>query len=226
MVNAGNGSVVAGRNDQGATFRSVGMGPMFGDTGSATDLSEAGVKAVAEAYLGRGPATSLTELLCARSGVRSLVELLEGVARARIDPVPFAPTIIRAAEDGDAVAVALLASAVRTLGTTAAHVARQLHLEGVAFDLVLAGSMLGAKSPDAARRARRVRAHRRTRRPARPPGVPAGRRRSASRDRAHGSGRVLNDVAAQTDQQTRSEPILRVSTPDTMPRKHLDEHAG
>ena len=104
VVIAGNGSVVAGRNEQGATFRSLGMGPMFGDSGSATDLSEAGVTAVAEAYLERGPVTSLTELLCAQSGVRSVVELLEGVARARIDPVPFAPTIIRAAEDGDAVA--------------------------------------------------------------------------------------------------------------------------
>jgi N-acetylglucosamine kinase-like BadF-type ATPase len=147
VVIAGNGSVVAGRNEQGATFRSLGMGPMFGDSGSATDLSEAGVAAVAEVYLERGPATSLTELLCAQSGVRSLVDLLEGVARARIDPVPFAPTIIRAAEDGDAVAGALLASAGRTLGATAAHVAHQLHLEDVAFDLVLAGSMFGAKSP-------------------------------------------------------------------------------
>ena len=147
VVVAGNGSVVAGRNEQGATFRSLGMGPMFGDSGSATDLSEAGVRAVAEAYLERGPVTSLTEILCAQSGVRFVVELLEGVARARIDPVPFAPLIIRAADDGDAVAGALLASAGRTLGATAAHVARQLHLEGVAFDLVLAGSMFGAKSP-------------------------------------------------------------------------------
>jgi N-acetylglucosamine kinase-like BadF-type ATPase len=147
VVVAGNGSVVAGRNEQGATFRSLGMGPMFGDSGSATDLAEAGVRAVAEAFLERGPVTSLTEILCAKSGVRFVVELLEGVARARIDPVPFAPSIIRAAEDGDAVAGALLASAGRTLGATAAHVARQLHLEGVAFDLVLAGSMFGAKSP-------------------------------------------------------------------------------
>lgn len=147
VVIAGNGSVVAGRNEQGATFRSLGMGPMFGDSGSATDLSEAGIKAVAEAYLERGPATSLTELLCAQSGVRSMVELLEGVARARIDPVPFAPTIIRAAEDGDAVARALLAHSGRTLGETAAHVVRQLHLDDVAFDLVLAGSMFGSTSP-------------------------------------------------------------------------------
>ena len=147
VVIAGNGSVVAGRDERGATFRSLGMGPMFGDSGSATDLSEAGVRAVAEAYLERGPATSLTDLLCAQSGVRSLVELLEGVARARIDPVPFAPTIIRAAEDGDAVAQALLARSGRTLGETAAHVVRQLHLDDVVFDLVLAGSMFDTASP-------------------------------------------------------------------------------
>jgi N-acetylglucosamine kinase-like BadF-type ATPase len=147
VVVAGNGSVVAGRNEQGVTFRSLGMGPMFGDSGSATDLAEAGVAAVAIAYLERGPATVLTELLCAQSGVRSVVELLEGVARARIDPVPFGPTIIRAAEDGDAVAQALLVHAGRMLGATAAHVVRRLQLDGVGFDLVLAGSMFGTKSP-------------------------------------------------------------------------------
>ena len=147
VVIAGNGSVVAGRNEHGAMFRSLGMGPMFGDSGSATDLAEAGVTAVAAAHLERGPATVLTERFCAQSGVRSVVELLEGVARARIDPVPFGPTIIRAAEEGDGVAQALLVHAGRTLGSTAAHVVQRLDLETVAFDLVLAGSMFDTKSP-------------------------------------------------------------------------------
>lgn len=42
-------------------------------------------------------------------------------------------------------AESLLAHAGRTLGATAAHIVRRLHLEDVEFDLVLAGSMFGAK---------------------------------------------------------------------------------
>ncbi|MEP6973248.1 MAG: BadF/BadG/BcrA/BcrD ATPase family protein [Actinomycetota bacterium] len=145
VVVAGNGSVVAGRDERGEMCRSLGMGPMFGDSGSATDLAESGVTAIAHAYLGQGPETALAELLCGQAGSRSVIELLEGVARGRIDAVPFAPTIIKAAEDGDEVAESLLAHAGRTLGATAAHIVRRLHLEDVEFDLVLAGSMFGAK---------------------------------------------------------------------------------
>lgn len=53
VVVAGNGSVVAGRDERGEMCRSLGMGPMFGDSGSATDLAESGVTTIAHAYLGQ-----------------------------------------------------------------------------------------------------------------------------------------------------------------------------
>ena len=68
VVLAGNGSVVAGRNPAGEEYRSLGLGPMFGDRGSETDISQAAVLAVAEAFTGRGDPTSLTDLLCAATG--------------------------------------------------------------------------------------------------------------------------------------------------------------
>jgi len=148
VVAAGTGSVVAGRNEQGEEARSLGLGPTFGDTGSASEVSADGVGAVAAAYLGRGPATRLTELLCARSGARSVEEFLEGTARSRIDSASFAPQVVAAAEAGDEAARAVLRKAGAALGETAAWVIGRLGMTGSTFDLVLAGGLLRSNNTD------------------------------------------------------------------------------
>lgn len=147
VVVAGTGSVVAGRNTAGEEFRTLGMGPLLGDSGSASEVSEAAVTAVANAYTGRGPETELTGLLCERSGVASVVEFLEAASRVRIDTTTFGPEVVLAAEKGDAVARSILTEAGRSLGDTAAHVVRRLGMEGDPFDLVLAGGMFRANTP-------------------------------------------------------------------------------
>lgn len=146
VVVAGTGSVVAGRSIRGEEFRTLGMGPTFGDSGSASEVSEAAVTAVAHAFTGRGPETTLTDTLCARTGMRSVVEFLEGASRGRIDTSVFARDVVRAAEDGDDAARAILAEAGRALGDTAAHVVRRLKMSDETFDLVLAGGMFRAGS--------------------------------------------------------------------------------
>jgi N-acetylglucosamine kinase-like BadF-type ATPase len=147
VVAAGTGSVVAGRNERGEQARTLGLGPTFGDTGSASEVSEAGVTAVAHAHTGRGPATALTEMMCSRSGAASVEDFLEGAARGRIDPSTFAPLVVAAADAGDDVARDVLARAGEALGETAAHVIRTLGMERSTFDLVLAGGLLRAGSP-------------------------------------------------------------------------------
>jgi N-acetylglucosamine kinase-like BadF-type ATPase len=144
VVVAGTGSVVAGRNIAGEEFRTLGMGPLLGDSGSASEVSEAAVTAVANAYTGRGPETELTGLLCERSGVGSVVEFLEAASRVRIDTTTFSPEVVHAAERGDTVARSILSEAGRSLGETAAHVVRRLGMEVDPFDLVLAGGMFRA----------------------------------------------------------------------------------
>jgi N-acetylglucosamine kinase-like BadF-type ATPase len=147
VVAAGTGSVVAGRNERGEQARTLGLGPTFGDTGSASEVSESGVTAVANAHTGRGPATALTEMLRAHAGAASVDDFLEGAARQRIDPSTFAPLVVAAAEAGDDVACEILARAGEALGETATHVIRKLGMERSAFDLVLAGGLLRARSP-------------------------------------------------------------------------------
>ncbi|MEO8423664.1 MAG: BadF/BadG/BcrA/BcrD ATPase family protein [Actinomycetota bacterium] len=138
VIVAGNGSVVAGRNPEGVEYRSLGLGRLYGDFGSETDISESALTAVAEAFIGLGPQTSLTTLLCESAGVSSVVDLVDGTARGRIDTTLFTPVVMAAAAGGDPVARGLLSHAGAMLGASAVHVVRTLHMEQTAFDLVLA----------------------------------------------------------------------------------------
>jgi N-acetylglucosamine kinase-like BadF-type ATPase len=146
VVIAGTGSVVAGRNPAGETFRTFGLGRLFGDDSSGTEISEDAVTAIAAQELGRGPHTSLAERFCELTGAASVTELLEGVARSRINERQFAPAVIEAAEHGDLVARRILERAGSSLGDLAGHVARRLSMQDSEFELVLAGSMFRTES--------------------------------------------------------------------------------
>ena len=57
VVVSGTGSVVAGRNPAGEVFRTLGLGPIYGDDGSASEVSFEAITAVAAQVLGTGPRT-------------------------------------------------------------------------------------------------------------------------------------------------------------------------
>ncbi len=103
---------------------------------------------MAAAYTGRGPETSLTEALCEAADAASVVDLLEGTARGRIDSTSFAPLVGRMAARGDDAARAIMRSAGERLGDTAVHVVRRLGMEGTEFDLILGGGLFRSGSPD------------------------------------------------------------------------------
>ena len=67
-VIAGTGTVAVGRDPVGNEFRTIGEGRVFGDFGDEFDVSELAVRAVADHYTGRGPATMLSDMLCERLG--------------------------------------------------------------------------------------------------------------------------------------------------------------
>lgn len=141
VVAAGTGSVVAGRNERGEEARTLGLGPTYGDTGSASEVSEAAVTAVALAYQGRGPRTALTRMMCSAAGAPRVEDFLEGAARGRIDAASFAPVVSSAAQAGDAVALGVLRAAGESLGEAARHIIRKLGMQGSVFDIVLAGGL-------------------------------------------------------------------------------------
>jgi N-acetylglucosamine kinase-like BadF-type ATPase len=141
VVIAGTGSVVAGRNPAGETARTLGLGPMFGDFGSGTDVSAEAITAVAAQLTGQGPRTLLTERLCAVTESASAMAFIEGVARGRIPNWGYSSTVVEAADAGDLVARRILEHAGSSLGDAAGHIARRLSMDGSEFEIVLTGGM-------------------------------------------------------------------------------------
>jgi N-acetylglucosamine kinase-like BadF-type ATPase len=146
VVIAGTGTVAAGRDRAGRTFRTPGLGPMYGDFGSATDVAEEGVRAVADAYTGRGPATSLSALLPPLAGCATPRELLQGLSRGTVPLPPAAPLVLREAAGGDRACRAIVVAAGTALGEAAALVARRLGMQDQAFDVVMAGGLFRGRS--------------------------------------------------------------------------------
>lgn len=145
VVIAGSGGVAAGRNPAGDTFRTLGQGPLFGDPGSASEVSEAAVTAVAEASIGKRPATSLTELLLEATGTGSPLGMIEGFARGFLDATRYAPLVFRASASGDRVAKGILESAGSAIGENAVLVARTLDMLELDFELVMSGGLFSGE---------------------------------------------------------------------------------
>jgi N-acetylglucosamine kinase-like BadF-type ATPase len=141
VVIAGTGTVAAGRDPAGRTFRTFGLEPMYGDFGSATDVAEEAVHAVADAWTGRGPATTLSELLPPLAGCASPLELLERLSRGAVPLPPAAPLVLREAAAGDPASTAIVIRAGTELGESAALVARRLGMDRMTFELVMAGGL-------------------------------------------------------------------------------------
>jgi N-acetylglucosamine kinase-like BadF-type ATPase len=146
VVIAGTGTVAAGRGPAGRTFRTMGLSPMYGDFGSATDVAEEAVHAVADAWTGRGPATSLSELLPPLAGCGSPVELLQRLSRGAIPLPPAAPLVLGQAAAGDPACREIVMRAGAALGSSAALVARRLGLNREVFETVMAGGLFRGRS--------------------------------------------------------------------------------
>jgi N-acetylglucosamine kinase-like BadF-type ATPase len=148
---AGTGTTCAGRNRDGETARTLGLGPTFDDWGSAPEVAGACIQAVAGAYTGHTPHTTLARRLVALFGARDSGDLLEKLSREQRDLWPRVGQIIEAlaeeARAGDGPAVAISGRAGRELGQRAATVIRQLGMQREAFDVVLAGGLFHTHNP-------------------------------------------------------------------------------
>jgi N-acetylglucosamine kinase-like BadF-type ATPase len=113
----------------------------LGEAGGACELVHRALEAVARAWTRRGPATQLTQAFCRRAGVPDAATLLEGLTLDHICIGPeAAPLVFQAAAAGDRVAYGLITWAGRELGDLAVGVIRQLALEALSFEVVLAGT--------------------------------------------------------------------------------------
>ena len=146
VVIAGTGHVAAGRNPAGRTFRTFGLGPMYGDFGSATDVAEEAVRAVADACTGRGPRTTLSRLLPQLAGCASPEQLLKGLSRGLVPLPAAAPLVLQEAGAGDPASRAIVLRAGVALGESAAAVVRRLGLHREPFEVVMAGGLFHGRN--------------------------------------------------------------------------------
>lgn len=117
VVNAGTGSIIFGRNQQGVTKRVGGWGPILGDEGSAYWIALRGMRAALLASEGQELPTQLQELFRQHLGLQTLAELVKvyqpewGVKEI----AALAPIVDRAAVIGDEVAQSILEQAAQAL---------------------------------------------------------------------------------------------------------------
>jgi N-acetylglucosamine kinase-like BadF-type ATPase len=110
LILAGTGSIVVGRNDDGAWGRAGGLGPLLGDEGSAFWIGREWLR-VRTAGLDIAPA-------------RAFVHAPAGVARI----AALAPRVIRRARQGDRTAARIVRAAQQHLARCAAAAAKRLAL--------------------------------------------------------------------------------------------------
>lgn len=116
IIIAGTGSIVLARTHDGEYLRGGGWGYLIGDEGSGYALGAAGVRAVAREMDG-GPSTRMTAMLAESDAVDSKESLARLIYRAKTPLQTFAPMVLTAAAEGDAVANEILVNQVTALAT-------------------------------------------------------------------------------------------------------------
>lgn len=119
LLIAGTGAAALGVDDEGVRLVD-GWGPDLGDLGGGSWLGREGIRAALRAGAGLGPETALADAL--RAHIRPAVDVHAWLAGP--DPVArrlasFAPSVLDAAQDGDAAAAEIVEEAVRLLTATA-----------------------------------------------------------------------------------------------------------
>ncbi len=137
---AGTGGVTAGRNRQGDSYRTMGIG--WGEGGGSGTVVEGALHAIAREHHGQDAPTMLTARFLAESGARSTRELFERLSRDYMFiGSDFAPVVLDAARQGDPAAVRVTTKAGRRHARDVIGVVARLDMSDDEFDLVLAGGI-------------------------------------------------------------------------------------
>ena len=143
---AGTFNAIAARDAAGRDFH-VGFWP---DGAGGRDLARAGLRAVYHAHLGMGEPTALTEHALRLYGAGDAMDLLHVFTRRGGLPEHeadrLAPVVLDLADEGDAVARAIVEEKGRTLGRQGRACAAQLGLAIEGARIVLAGGVFGHAS--------------------------------------------------------------------------------
>jgi N-acetylglucosamine kinase-like BadF-type ATPase len=142
---AGTGSVAWARLPGGGTARVGGLGAAMGDQGSGYDLARQALRAAGLAIEGRGRRTALSGRILQQLHLAGLSELVRWATAADVAAIAgLAPDVLAAAEEGDAVAGALVDAGADDLANHVRALAEQFP-RGAAVGVALGGSLLARR---------------------------------------------------------------------------------
>lgn len=147
VVIAGTGSICCGINARGKQACAGGWGPLAGDEGGGAWIARRGLRAIAYASDGRGPATSLSAAAGKYFRVSNPIDLSTAIYAPSITNeylAGFGKFVIQAAKAKDKVARQILVEAGKELGVAAAAVIRNLKLERETFPVGYVGGVFAA----------------------------------------------------------------------------------
>ncbi|MEW5930400.1 MAG: BadF/BadG/BcrA/BcrD ATPase family protein [Gemmatimonadota bacterium] len=128
LLIAGTGSVAYGRGPDGRVERCGGWGMVVGDEGSGFAIGRGGLVAALRAVDGRGGQTSLLPLFLGLLGVEDVRGIPPWAGRAaKAEIAALAEHVVRAADEGDAVARGIVEAEARAIAEHA--VALRCHLD-------------------------------------------------------------------------------------------------
>jgi N-acetylmuramic acid 6-phosphate etherase len=145
---AGTGMISYGVNWRGEHARAGGWGHSL-DQGSGYELAQEGLRAVVRAYDSCGLRTILTHALPSALGLKSSVDLFSWInapERQLAEIAALAPVVLAAAEDGDPVALDIVARAADHLSAAVESVVQRLNLIGLRFPMVITGGLPGGSA--------------------------------------------------------------------------------
>jgi glucosamine kinase len=141
---AGTGSIAVGRDAHGAATRAGGWGHILGDEGGGYGIGRLALRAAVRAADGRGPATTLLELILTQWHLRSADELADQVYqdRGKSRVASVAPLVLEAARAGDPVARRIVRHAADDLALAALTAGAGLDFPVGSLPLALGGGLL------------------------------------------------------------------------------------
>ncbi|MCR8634342.1 N-acetylglucosamine kinase [Paenibacillus radicis (ex Xue et al. 2023)] len=141
----GNGTNAAGRNREGRTVQTGGLGPLYGDRTSGTDLARETFSSAVRSWELRERPSLLTDRVPRYFGFDTMEALVNDFLDRDVRQVPGELTIVlhQAADEGDELAIELLRGSGKELGIAANSVIQRLGGFGSeTVPIVLVGSVV------------------------------------------------------------------------------------
>ena len=149
-VVCGAGINCVGVAPDGRVTRFLALGTIAGDWGGGYFLGLQVLWHAARAQDGRGRETALSSCVTSHFGVERVEQVTIGLHQGKIphdDLIALAPVLFRAADEGDAVARALVDRQADEVAVMAITAMRRLDLTGLPTPVILGGGVITARNP-------------------------------------------------------------------------------